>query len=396
MHHWFQFDTASLPKLTFRGDDDVWVFIAGKLVLDLGGTHPAVEGIVALRADGDADVTRPVQGPPIGGPTTSVADLNLTNNGIYEIVVFQAERNTCESNYRLSLQNFNLRKSVCTPICGKNPDDTVTVTPPEECDDGDGNTATPEYGKCTAGTCQLGPYCGDDMTNGPEDCDSNGNRALYGQSGCAPGCKTPPSCGDGNIDTPFEECDLGSGNTTDGYNGCTKDCKIGPSCGDGVKNGDEVCDDGVNDNTYESCTSDCSDYGPRCGDSHVDTSWGEECDDPDDPNCGNCRLGAQCGDKIKQTGEDCDDGDNDGGYGECAPGCEIGPHCGDGVVQTDFEQCDDGENAGGYGMCKDGCVYDAHCGDGKVDKPYEECDDKNNRNGDGCSSACKRESQVPH
>ncbi|HSU38570.1 MAG TPA: DUF4215 domain-containing protein, partial [Polyangiaceae bacterium] len=36
-----------------------------------------------------------------------------------------------------------------------------------------------------------------------------------------------------------------------------------------------------------------------------------------------------------------------------------------------------------------------YCGDGKVQKPYEECDDHNNKNGDGCSAACKKETQVP-
>jgi cysteine-rich repeat protein len=158
----------------------------------------------------------------------------------------------------------------------------------------------------------------------------------------------------------------------------------------------EVCDDGVNDDRYESCTPDCKGFGPSCGDGIVQPEWGEECDDPNDPNCAKCRLGAQCGDSVVEAGEDCDDGVNDGGYGECAPMCKFGPRCGDGVTQSQYgEQCDDGNNKGGYGKCAPGCVYGPYCGDGKVQKPYEECDDKNNVNGDGCSSACKNEQAVP-
>lgn len=50
---------------------------------------------------------------------------------------------------------------------------------------------------------------------------------------------------------------------------------------------------------------------------------------------------AVCGDGILSFGEECDDGVNDGGYGECAPGCKLGPFCGDGMVQAP-EQCDPG------------------------------------------------------
>lgn len=61
-----------------------------------------------------------------------------------------------------------------------------------------------------------------------------------------------------------------------------------------------------------------------------------------------------CGDGIVGLGEECDDGVNDGGYGECYPGCRRGAYCGDGVVQ-----------------------------------PGEDCDDGNSSDGDGCGSACR-------
>jgi fibro-slime domain-containing protein len=47
-----------------------------------------------------------------------------------------------------------------------------------------------------------------------------------------------------------------------------------------------------------------------------------------------------CGDGIIGAGEECDDGENTGGYNKCQPGCVLGGFCGDGVVQED-EVCDD-------------------------------------------------------
>ena len=54
---------------------------------------------------------------------------------------------------------------------------------------------------------------------------------------------------------------------------------------------------------------------------------------------------AICGDGILSFGEECDDGVNDGGYGECGVGCKLGPFCGDGVVQGP-ETCDNGPGGG--------------------------------------------------
>lgn len=396
VHHWFQFDSTTPPTLTFTGDDDVFVFIGGILALDLGGVHARLEGVVALGADGNATTTISDDGTTLV-PATAVP-LGLQNGSIYEIVVFQAERNQCESNYRLELKNFNLQKSRCTPRCG---DGIVTLG--EECDDGDdsavpplneppNNTAMPEYDGCTADVCTLGPYCGDGVPNGDEPCDNGSNRSVWGDTSpnaCSAGCTPPPLCGDGNVDSPFEECDDGPMNVEDGYEACTTECVRGPFCGDGVENGPETCDDGANDGSYGGCTPECE-PAPFCGDGVLQEEWGEQCDGGD--NCSdNCRLGAQCGDGIVQEdlGEECDDGTNDGGYGECGPMCTIGPRCGDGV-KNGPEQCDDGVNDGGYGECAENCRLGPRCGDGRVNGP-EQCDDGNSRLGDGCTPSCQRE-----
>jgi hypothetical protein len=56
-----------------------------------------------------------------------------------------------------------------------------------------------------------------------------------------------------------------------------------------------------------------------------------------------CR--AVCGDGVLSFGEECDDGENDGGYGECDTGCVLGEFCGDGIVNGP-EHCDNGPGGG--------------------------------------------------
>jgi fibro-slime domain-containing protein len=406
VRYWFGYVASKQYILDFTGDDDVWVFINRRLAVDLGGIHTAVNGRIQLDANGGGTVTitQTEPNPPPASIVRTVS-LGMTSGGVYEIAVFQAERQTTASTYKLTLSGFNDAASECKPQCGDG-----VVSPGEQCDNGSQNLGG--YNQCTS-DCRLGPYCGDNIVTSPnEACDNGVNDTQYGSTnGCGPDCQLPARCGDGKVQVDYgESCDDG---VNDGsYGHCSRDCQTGPFCGDGAVNGPERCDDGANDGTYGTCgdptkTLPNCDPAPKCGDNILQPDYGEQCEPKSwdssippkstDPDCtSTCRKPQTCGNAVVESPEQCDDGVNDGSYGGCAPSCIWAPHCGDGV-KNGPEECDDGTNDGTYGGCTSTCKLASHCGDGHTDAPYEECDNgANNGTDDICSTACKKIIYIPN
>ncbi|MEA3272192.1 MAG: Ig-like domain-containing protein [Patescibacteria group bacterium] len=106
-----------------------------------------------------------------------------------------------------------------------------------------------------------------------------------------------------------------------------------------------------------------------------------------------------CGNRIVESGEDCDDGntrDEDGCSSICLNEGSIfgGSTCGNARVEVG-EDCDDG-NISDFDGCSAFCLNEgsifgnSQCGSGDIGDG-EDCDDGNTRGGDGCSRECLNE-----
>ncbi|MFN2613381.1 MAG: fibro-slime domain-containing protein, partial [Actinomycetota bacterium] len=112
-NYWFTFESHSTftyqggEVFNFAGDDDVWVFINHKLVVDLGGVHPLEDASVAL--------------------DSVASSLGMATGGTYPFDLFFAERHTVGSDF---VMETSIALTPTTPPSNATPSVSIDSTAP--------------------------------------------------------------------------------------------------------------------------------------------------------------------------------------------------------------------------------------------------------------------------
>lgn len=299
--------------------------------------------------------------------------------------------------YRYCKQPVNLQ---CNDVCKEDPQCAGYPDQEIECDlDPSGeqgrcrNWNCPDEEDCICPVAPIDLYCGD------IGCDGGGV--------CTSGTVCNPILGDYMCTLPPNEIDYDACLSTGTYQDCCEEPRVEIiSCNEtGCSDPNFECQPGRN---LECLNDKCVLIGRD--EQACNEFWDEEhcCLVPSEYVCGqfgcsgddDCIDGTRCRDDVCMI-------ENPRNYNACIdnpslnnPDCceqQINPVCGDGIVNQSWELCDENDDrfdgTRGYfsaGECRspsqtDPCTY---CGDGSVQTYYEECDDGNKIDTDGCSNQC--------
>jgi fibro-slime domain-containing protein len=83
-HVKFTYQPGTAQSFEFQGDDDLWIFINGRLALDLGGVHEPMLGVIDFDTQAEA------------------LGLDAISADEYTMDIFHAERQTEQSNFKVT------------------------------------------------------------------------------------------------------------------------------------------------------------------------------------------------------------------------------------------------------------------------------------------------------
>ncbi|MFZ5896963.1 MAG: fibro-slime domain-containing protein [Myxococcota bacterium] len=107
---WFRYDATRGLTIDVQGDDDVWLFVNGRLALDLGGMHVPLMGTFTL-LDGNAN-SRTNE----GAASLPASSFGISDGAPFEVALFHAERQQRGSTLMLRVTGPDVSRSVCGPV----------------------------------------------------------------------------------------------------------------------------------------------------------------------------------------------------------------------------------------------------------------------------------------
>jgi len=108
-------DAAVTTTIGVQGDDDIWVFVNGRLAVDLGSFHVPMPGSVTIAGD-SVTTSAQVGMPPASMVVTeeqTAAEFGLVDGEPYEVAIFHAERQKYGATFMLSVSGTEWAQGAC-------------------------------------------------------------------------------------------------------------------------------------------------------------------------------------------------------------------------------------------------------------------------------------------